>query len=321
MSVYTAVDENELRDFLSHYDEGELESFQGISAGIENTNYFVTTSAGRFVLTIFEQLSYEELPYFLDLMAHLNEHDVPSAHPIADEQGRYLVTLKDKPAALVQRLSGKSVEQPNTAQCGEIGKAMGHYHVAGQSFTGQRRNQRGPKWWHETSDEVMPYLSSAQQSLLQDELAFQDSHEKDELPRGVIHADLFLDNALLEGDKLTGIIDFYYACNDVLLYDVAVCINDWCVDDEGSLDDARCRAFLQAYQTQRQFTENEINNWPVMMRAAALRFWLSRLKDKYYPREGELTHIKDPEVFQRILEQRRDSHLLSPEKLSEFLAT
>ena len=173
----------------------------------------------------------------------------------------------------------------------------------------------GPGWWHDTANEVLPHLDDTQQAVLKDELVFQDSHKNDELPRGVIHADLFRDNALLDGDTLTGIIDFYYACNDVLLYDVAVAMNDWCVNEDGNLDETRSLAFLHAYKTQRSFTDGEIRDWPVMMRAAALRFWLSRLKDKHFPREGELTHIKDPAVFQRILEQRR----ANPEKLIELL--
>ena len=319
MSVYTAIDTDELNAFLSHYDVGELVSFEGISAGIENTNYFVTTQKNgqqnQYVLTIFEALGFDELPYFLDLMAHFNEHAVPSAHPIANEQGKYLLTLKDKPAALVQRLSGKSVESPTPVHCAALGAAMGHYHVVSQSFTPTRENRRGPHWWHITSTAVMPHLSVEQQTLLTTELAEQDAHQHDELPRGVIHADLFRDNALCEGDRLTGIIDFYYACNDVLLYDVAVAMNDWCVNDDGSLDEARSVAFLRSYQDQRTLNDAETASWPLMMRAAALRFWLSRLHDTHFPREGELTHIKDPQVFQRILEQRR----ASADKLIELL--
>ena len=304
MSVYTTVERDELEDFLCNYSLGQLVEYEGISAGIENTNYFVTTSNGQYVLTLFETLSKDELPYFLDLMAHLAEHNVPSAHPEADKEGHYLRSLNGKPAALVMRLAGKSIEHPSLTQCAELGKALGHLHVVGQEFTEYRENLRGPHWWQQTAKQVMPKLAAAEAKLLQDELVFQKSHRLDSLPRGVIHADLFRDNALYSGDKLTGIIDFYYACNDVLLYDIAVTVNDWCCHEDGSLDDARLQALLAGYKTERSFTEDEKQAWPMMLRAGALRFWLSRLQDKLFPREGEITHIKDPTAFQRILEQR-----------------
>lgn len=314
MSVYTTIEQDELESFLRHYTLGSLVDFQGISAGIENTNYFVTTSQGRFVLTIFEQHDHNELPYFLDLMAHLAEHDVPSAHPEADDEKHYLRTLKDKPAALVMRLEGRSVEHPTIEQCQALGKALGHLHVVGQEFTESRENGRGPAWWHATAKQVMSHLDTSEQAMLAEELRFQDSHRKDDLPRGVIHADLFRDNALFVDNQLTGIIDFYYACNDVLLYDVAVTVNDWCSNENGSLDNERLRAMLDAYQTERHFSEEEQNSWPVMLRAAALRFWLSRLKDKHFPREGEIVTMHNPDVFRDILinriEQGRNSPLI-----------
>jgi len=305
MSVYTTVSEQTLADFLTDYSIGELVNLTGISDGIENTNYFVETTQGKYVLTLFEALSAQELPYFLDLMAHLNEHQVPSAHPIADNNSHYLKTLCGKPAALVQRLTGKSNMQPSAKQCGALGQALGHAHIATQDFNSTRENLRGPHWWQQTGQKVLPHLSDSQKQLLEDELAFQAKHRNDNLPRGVIHADLFRDNALFDGDTLTGIIDFYYACNDVLLYDVAVTVNDWCVNNDGSLNDERCQSFLQAYQNERVITDEEKADWPLMLRAAALRFWLSRLQDKHFPREGEMTHIKDPGVFESVLRDRR----------------
>ncbi|WP_126452151.1 homoserine kinase [Sulfuriflexus mobilis] len=304
MSVYTLIEQDELEAFLQNYNVGTLTDFHGITAGIENTNYFVTTSNGRYVLTIFEQLSADELPYFLDLMAFLAEHEVPSAHPVADRNGHYLRQLKDKPAALVDRLNGAGVEQPNVAQCRALGAALGRLHAVGHQFTGRRENVRGPHWWHETAKALHGHLSSSERDLLDSELAFQDSHRHDELPTGVIHADLFRDNALFVGDELTGIIDFYYACNDVLIYDLAVTVNDWCSNGDGSLDAKRLAAMLGSYTSQRPLNDAEKSAWPVMLRAAALRFWLSRLLDKHFPKEGELTHIKDPEAFRRILQLR-----------------
>lgn len=305
MSVYTVVEREELEAFLTNYSLGELLDFEGISAGIENTNYFVTTSEKPLVLTLFENHTADELGYFLDLMAFLAEHEVPSAHPIADNNGSYLRELNDKPAALVMRLTGAGVDHPDVAQCRELGHALGKLHVAGQSFEGERSNDRGPHWWATTRDAVAPKLSEEDRALLDEELAYQREHRFDTLPRGVIHADLFRDNALFEGETLTGIIDFYYACNDVLLYDVAVTINDWCSNGDGGLDDDKVLAMLGAYKQVRPFSDEETEAWPVMLRAGALRFWLSRLQDMHFPREGELTHIKDPNVFRTILLARK----------------
>lgn len=305
MSVYTPVEQNELENFLTHYDLDELESFQGISAGIENTNYFVTTSKQSLVLTLFESLSANELPYFLELMAFLAEHAIPSAHPIADRQGQYLRTLNNKPAALVKRLTGTSIMEPNAAQCQAIGKALGMMHTAVKNFSAVRENTRGPHWWHETLKALTPRIDSEDLQLLQEELVFQADARHTELPRGVIHADLFRDNALFDGDTLTGVIDFYYACNDVLLYDIAVTLNDWCSQTNGALDEQKSRALLRAYQSERPLLEAERAAWPVLLRAAALRFWLSRLYDLHFPREGEITHTKDPDAFKHILLQRK----------------
>lgn len=305
MSVYTQVARNELEAFLQHYSLGELIDFEGISAGIENTNYFVTTRQQQLVLTLFENHSAEELGYFLDLMAFLAEHRVPSAHPIADNKGHYLRTLNGKPAALVMRLNGRGIDHPTQQQCAAIGHALAQLHRSGQAFQGHRDNDRGPHWWRITRDAIFDCLASDEQLLLEEELSFQTVHRFDELPRGVIHADLFRDNALFEGNTLTGLIDFYYACNDVLLYDVAVTVNDWCSRPDGAIDEAKAAALLGAYRQGRPISEAELQAWPVMLRAAALRFWLSRLQDLHFPREGELTHIKDPNTFKQILQQRK----------------
>lgn len=301
MSVYTRVERPELEAFLATFDAGELLDYAGISAGIENTNYFVTTSKGRFVLTLFEQLGRDELPFFLELMAFLAEHGVPTAHPLADRDGRYLGELCGKPAALVQRLTGGTVDHPDAAQCAAIGTALARMHLAGQSFPQERANPRGPHWWREAVARVHDRLNADEARRLDEEIGFQFSHRHDELPRGVIHADLFRDNALFEGARLTGIIDLYYACTDALLYDVAVTVNDWCVTEQRTLDPERTRALLEAYAAVRPFTPAEHASWPAMLRAGALRFWLSRLVDLHFPREGELTHTKDPNAFGRLL--------------------
>jgi homoserine kinase type II len=303
MSVYTLIEPHELKDFLNHYNLGDLIEYNGINAGIENTNYFVTTSSGEFVLTLFEQLTAEELPYFLKLMAYLAEHNIPSAHPIADNNGEYLRELKGKPAALVERLSGTNVKQANISQCREIGKALANLHLISPDFPDYRSNQRGLDWWKITAERVLPFMTTADAKLLKAELEFQQNSQLVELPTGVIHADLFRDNALFEGDKLSGIIDFYYACNDILIYDLAVTVNDWCVQADGRLDTKRVNALLESYMEQRPLSELELETWSTMLRAAALRFWLSRLQDLHFPREGEITHIKNPDVFREILQE------------------
>ncbi len=309
MSVYTTISRGELVEFLGQYDAGELVSYEGISAGIENTNYFVTTSKSEFVLTIFEQLEWEELPYFLEIMAFLAEHEVPSAHPIADRRGDYLRRVKGKPAALVQRLRGCGIDHPDEAHCAEIGAALGRMHAMAHNFDGFRKNPRGIAWCRESVGRLSEKLSQEEQQFLEEELRFQSGSRREELPQGVIHADLFRDNALFVDTHLSGVIDFYYACNDALLYDIAVTINDWCTEANGAIDPQRYQTLLDHYQQQRPVTDREREAWPAMLRAAALRFWLSRLLDMHFPRPGEMTHIKDPEVFRRILQWHRENRL------------
>jgi homoserine kinase type II len=301
MSVYTRVERHQLEAFLHNFNAGELVDYVGISAGIENTNYFVTTAHSRYVLTLFEQLGAEELPFFLNLMAHLAEHGVPTAHPLANRHGSYLDELCAKPAALVQRLGGGTLEHPEVAHCAAIGTALAQFHLAGQSYPVERANPRGPHWWREAVARLHEQLHLDAAAKLDAEISFQFSHRFDQLPRGIIHADLFRDNALFEGENLSGIIDLYYACTDALLYDVAVTVNDWCVTEARELDPERTLALLTAYAAVRPFSAEEHAAWPVMLRAAALRFWLSRLLDLHFPREGELTHTKDPQAFARLL--------------------
>lgn len=309
MSVYTTINDEELIGFLANYQAGMLENFEGIDAGIENTNYFVDTDKGRYVLTIFEQHTAKELRFFLDLTAFLAEHGIPCAHPRPAKQGDYLTELKNKPAALVDRLAGASIDEPNERQCAAVGDVLARMHLVGQDFWQQRGNERGPHWWHETGKALNGHLSESENTLLKQELEFQSAARKLDLPRGIIHADLFRDNVLFIDDRLSGMIDFYYACSDTLLYDVAVTVNDWCCNDDGSLDEERSRALLAAYAAVRPITDNERPAWPVMLRAGALRFWLSRLYDKHFPRPGEITHTKDPDVFRRILVNRIESPL------------
>jgi homoserine kinase type II len=304
MSVYTSVSSEQLTAWLQHFSLGKLLDLKGIASGITNTNYFVTTESGRYVLTLFERNSADELPYFLDLMAHLADHGIPCPHPVANDAGQYLGELNGKPAALVSCLRGGSIETPSAEHCAAMGRVLARMHLAGQSFDATMENPRGPHWWRITSESVLSFMNAADQAMLKAEIAHQAECRSCDLPRGVIHGDMFRDNVLFEGVELTGLIDFYYACNDVLAYDLAITVNDWCVEPDGSLDEQRLRAMLGAYHAERPLTSAEYEAWPTLLRAAALRFWLSRLYDLHHPLEGEITHAKDPDHFRRILADR-----------------
>jgi homoserine kinase type II len=301
MAVFTSVDEAELTAWLGDYSLGSLLELQGIPSGIENTNYFVTTSNGRFVLTLFEKLTPSELPFYLNLMAHLARHGIPCPSPVANRHNRFLGEIKGKPACIASRLSGKSLTQPEQAHCAAVGAMLGQMHIAGQSFCETMPNARAASWRSITAPQVLPFLSTEDAALLTSEVAFHAQNTLISLPQGVIHADLFRDNVLLDGTRVGGLIDFYFACNDCLLYDVAITVNDWCMGLAGALDEARTRAFLRAYHAARPLLEVERNAWPVALRAAALRFWISRLYDLHLPRDGEMVHPHDPEQFKRIL--------------------
>ncbi|MGP1679682.1 MAG: homoserine kinase [Burkholderiales bacterium] len=304
MSVFTPVTPEQLSVWLKHYRLGTLLEMQGIAAGIENTNYFVTTTDGSYVLTLFEKLTPMELPFYLGLMAHLAQHGIPSPAPAIDRHGRLFSELNGKPAALMSRLPGETLTAPTPAHCGEVGNVLAEIHLAGQSYQGKLDNPRGPRWWREAAAELSPFLDAPRAALLDSELGFQAQCRRDDLPRGPIHADMFRDNVLIAGGRIGGVIDFYFAGIDCLLFDVAVTLNDWCVHAGGAIDTPRAHALLAAYAAQRRFTAAERDAWPVMLRAAALRFWLSRLYDFYLPRAGELVHAHDPEHFRRILELR-----------------
>jgi len=309
MSVYTKVSIEQLSKWLTHYSVGSLLDMQGIAAGIENTNYFVTTTQGRYVLTLFERMSVHELAFYMNLMAHLARHGIPCPAPIANRDDALLGTLNGKPAALVTRLSGTPVFEPAATHCSQVGAMLAAMHLAGRSYEGTLENPRGARWRQEVAPEVMRFLDDSRQALLVSELEFQSVQRYGDLPRGPVHADLFRDNVLFEGDgaahRIGGIIDFYFAGIDALLFDVAVTLNDWCIDGEGQVSATLARALLAAYVEARPLTPAEREAWPAMLRAAALRFWLSRLYDFHLPRPGELTHAHDPEHFRRVLALRR----------------
>jgi len=310
MSVFTQVSQSQLATWLTTFSVGAPVGLEPIAAGIENTNYFVTTTQGRYVLTLFERLPAAQLPFYLGLMAHLARHGIPCPAPIADLSDRYLSELNGKPAALVTRLPGASVDRANAGHCAALGALLGRMHLAGRSYAGYLENPRGIKWWRSAAAEVRPLLDRPRQELLDEELRYQSQHRFPDLPRGPVHADLFRDNVLFEEGRLSGVIDFYFAGVDCLLYDVAVCANDWCLADpetDPRLDPQRTSALLDAYGALVPLGPAEREAWPALLRAAALRFWLSRLFDYHQPRAGQLVRVHDPEHFRKVLSSRIES--------------
>lgn len=313
MAVYTQVSFDQADAFFQHLGLGPLTRLQGCAGGIENTNYFADTATDRYVLTLFERLSPQQLPYYLRLMRHLALQGIPVPDPAADAGGNLLHSLQGKPACVVSLLAGKSELQPGPQHCAQVGAMLARMHLAGRSYDLQQANLRGLTWWNATVPEVLPFISADQAALLQSELAAQNAlsatADYAALPRGPIHADLFRDNVMFEQidgqPRLTGFFDFYFAGVDSWLFDLAVCLNDWCVDlTTGRPDAARADSFVTAYESVRPLTGAERRLLPAMLRAGALRFWLSRLWDLYLPREASMLKAHDPDHFERILRQR-----------------
>jgi homoserine kinase type II len=277
-----------------------------IAAGIENTNYFVDIERGRFVLTLYERLPSEELPFYLNLMAHLARSGVEVPAPAPDRTGALFSVLNGRPAGLVARIDGAPLTQPTEAACAEVGGALARLHLAAARYRPRLTNRRGPAWWRQAARAVRPFIDDAQDELLQHEVKFQTGFGKGTLPKGAIHGDLFCDNVLFADGRVAGIIDFGFAATDFFAYDLAIAVNDWCIGDaaSGALDDARMRTMVRAYHSVRALTDEERTQWTALLRAAALRFWVSRLYDLHLPRPGELTHAHDPSPFERILRAR-----------------
>ncbi|MDO5685783.1 MAG: homoserine kinase [Neisseria sp.] len=301
MSVYTSVSTQDLQDFLSRYDLGELITHKGIAGGITNTNYFVDTTHGRFVLTLFETLQLEELPFFLKLKEHLNRHAVACPAPVAQKNGALVDVLCGKPAAIITCLNGADVEHPNERQCFAVGAMLAKMHLAGQSFPERMDNPRGAAWREASAQRLAGCLSPQDAYLLNNELAHLAACDTD-LPQGIIHADLFRDNVLMYYDEVAGFIDFYYACNGTFVYDIAIAVNDWARQHDAYRLNAVLQAAMMAgYESVRPLADAERAALPDAHRAAAVRFWVSRLLDFHFPPEGELTFTKDPNVFRDLL--------------------
>ena len=326
MAVYTEVSFAEAAELVRQLGIGELTTLRPCEGGIENTNYFVDTrnctvsctdsatgsssGSGRYVLTIFERLDFEQLPFYLALMQHLAERGLPVPGPQADAAGRILHRLKGKPAAVVDRLAGRHPLAPAASHCASVGTLLARMHLAVHDFALRQPNLRGLAWWRETLPLVLPFLDANQRDLATSELQFQEqvaaSALHAALPRGVVHADLFRDNTMFEGDRLTGVLDFYFAGVDSFGFDIAVSLNDWCIDlATGRLEVDRASALISAYAAVRPLASAERRLMPALLRAAALRFWISRLWDAHLPRDAAVLTAHDPGHFERVLRERR----------------
>ena len=306
MAVFTEVSFDEAAEFLRFLKLGQLQRLKGASGGIENTNYFVDTDQGQFVLTLFERLTFAQLPFYLHLMKHLATQGIAVPDPVSDSEGNLLHRLKGKPAAVVNKLRGHSELAPAAAHCTAVGDMLARMHLAGLDFAHQQSNLRALSWWNETVPVVLPFLTPGQQSLIQSELAYQNAIAAlpafQSLPHGVIHGDLFRDNVMFQNGHLTGFFDFYFAGCDTFLYDIGICLNDWCINlQTGKADHLRVDAFMAAYQRVRPLTVQERGLLPAMQRAGALRFWVSRLWDLYLPRGAAVLQAHDPGHFERVL--------------------
>ncbi len=323
MAVFTALSRAEVASFLTQFSLGELVDLRGIHTGIENTNYFVTTDRGRYVLTVFERLTSTQLPFYLQLMLHLSCKGLPVPEPQPTRGGALLAELKNKPAALVTRLPGKATIDPTASQCAIVGDFLARMHLAGKDFDAFQPHLRGIGWWKNAVPKLEPYVPYEVMRTLTEELILQDSFFRsarfEKLPAGPIHADLFRDNVLLvrdgEGekvrDRIGGVIDFYFAGCSIWLFDLAVTMNDWCtVQATGAFEPLQAQALLDAYHAVRPLTEDEHECWRTSLRAAALRFWISRLYDYYLPRPAHLLTPHDPAHFERILKRRTVDALL-----------
>ncbi|UVH55719.1 homoserine kinase [Variovorax paradoxus] len=351
MAVFTEVSFGEADALVQRLGLGPLRELRGIEGGIENTNYFATTESGEFVLTLFERLSAEQLPYYLCLMKHLAAAGLPvpapvaAAEPAAAEKPRknqppvpaeaacdLLHIVAGKPAAVVQKLSGHSELAPGTAHCAELGAMLARMHLAGRDYPRIQPNLRGLHWWNETVPVVLPYIEESQAALLRAELAYQnhvaESSAYAALPRGPVHADMFRDNVMFAtggeagaAPRLTGVFDFYFAGTDTWLFDLAVCLNDWAIDlPTGRHDAERADSLLSAYETVRPLNAAERALLPAMLRAAALRFWISRLWDFHLPREASMLKPHDPTHFERVLRDRATHPHAMAQALEPLLA-
>ena len=313
MSVFTPLERPELEAFLAPYGLGRLKDFQGIAEGSENSNFFVSLEGGEYVLTLVERGPVHDLPFFIELLDVLHDADLPVPFALRTGDGDALRELAGKPALLQPRLPGKHVHQPNAHHCAEVGALLARLHLATRDQVLERKSDRGLDWMLDEGPALALQLDQTALPLLRDALKEIGAVKARflALPRANLHADLFKDNALFDGTHLSGVIDFYNACSGPMLYDLAICLNDWCSDADGRLDSQLARALLGAYAALRPFTAAEAELWPTALRIASVRFWLSRLiAANAFAGQDVLIH--DPSVFQRRLAQRQKVELPLP---------
>lgn len=315
MAVFTAITHKELEKFISEYEIGILNKFEGISAGIENSNFFVETSTGSYVLTIFEVLKFTQLPYYIEFMLHLANKGVAVPKPQRTKAGELISNIKGKPAIIATKQGGKHITEPTRRHCHIVAKAQAQMHIASKDFKFKQNNLRGLSWWEEVWPSIKPFLNESQISLYEQALSIQKEIQnsykwKEVIPRSACHCDLFRDNVLIidpESETCTigGIIDFYFSGDDALIFDLAVAINDWCIDrTTGDLIPELAKEWIDSYASIRPITSDEVDLWPYALQAAALRFWTSRLYDFYLPRDAENLKPHDPTHFEKILKKR-----------------
>lgn len=311
MAVYTDITDDELAGLLARYDLGEALAFKGIAEGVENSNFLLETTRGRFILTVYERrVQAEDLPYFLGVMGHLADRDYPSARPMPDRDGRVLQMLRGKPAAIVEFLTGLSVRRPTAAHCKEAGRGLAELHLAGADFPQTRQNDLGQPGWaslfarHETGAEgLKPGLAA----VIRGDLEHLAAAWPQGLPGGLIHADYFPDNVFFRDGKFAATIDYYFACTDAYAYDVAVALNAWCFEPDGSFNVTSAHAFVAGYEQARRLSPRERSALPVLAHGAAMRFFLTRLADWGVTPAGALVRPKDPMEYERKLAVHRAS--------------
>ena len=316
MSVYTHVTADDIESLLQHYTIGSLQHFTGIEGGVENTNYFIDVESPdgrqtRYVLTLFEYLTENSLPFFINFTTELKAGGLSVPAPVRDNQGRALHRLREKPCLISPCIPGEHIDVLDELNCQQIGHQLANIHLIGQESSLKQENQRGLAWLDRQVSRLAPLISKADAELMHRQWQEITSELKqyDQLPEGLIHGDLFYDNVLFDDGHITGIIDFYNACHDWLLYDVAVTVNDWCLNEDLSLNDNRLTALTRAYTSIRPFTVQEKQAWPVMLRLAAFRFWISRIITFVHPEQAidkehqanQVLDFKDPDEFKKIL--------------------
>jgi len=301
MAVYTQIPDSELKEYLTRYDIGELHALKGIAEGVENSNYLLTTDTGMFILTLYEKrVNADDLPFFLGLMQHLARNNMDCPEPIRLKNGDMLSTLASRPSAIISFLDGNSVRRPNPDHCMQVGEALAAMHVAGEGFEITRKNSLSVEDWRplfELSQSKADSVATGLSAMINTELDHMEASWPNNLPTGVIHGDLFPDNVFFLKDKLSGLIDFYFACNDILAYDIAVCINAWCFEPDNSFNVTKARAMIKGYQKKRTLSGTELESLPLLCRGSALRFLLTRLYDWLNVPPGALVVPKDPSEY------------------------